>query len=365
MLHFQSTESRDSGKTFLMSGTASGFSRGRRESLKHAVSPQQVLRSFMSLSFVQATACLAVALIFSGCQTVAKEAKVETRHWSGSYKEVVNIATEPPGCRIYVQETLKGTSPLKTTIDCGELMFSQSGTYQQKVAYKQGFWSGKTVGSKPLNRIGGTDWNGPVTFTLSEGSYTIQAIGDGYSPAERTVTVGPTSDAVRQAAGNARPDAQGNLNANITGTRNVLLILNPISAGYTNTQVTYPGSTTLTSSTPSPLPPPPPAGYPVPDNSQRTAELAAARQEYEAAQAAYNKALADLEGAQVLAGINDTFRQPIDPNDPVSRAVGAIDIVNKGIIEPVQFADLKLKVQQAEARLRRAEQRVSTAEWKQ
>lgn len=179
--------------------------------------------------------CLMLVLFATGCTTVGTETRSESRFWTGTYEEIVNVSTEPTGCRIYVQDNYVGISPLKTSIQCGELKLTQQGTYVEQMQYTHDAMTGAVVDRKSLTRFG-TSWNEGLTPEISEGTYTIQAVHDGFNPARKTLTVNAQSDSLLQAVRSIQPNAEGRLNANVQGTRGVLLILEPAPVVYTPPQ---------------------------------------------------------------------------------------------------------------------------------
>jgi hypothetical protein len=168
----------------------------------------------------------------------------EERSWDVPYQEVLNVSSEPPGAKVYVQEKLVGLAPIRVTVPCGRLTVRQSGNtpMEQKWSDARMFADVFNPSSGPVadgtvpgsQRVTGpTVWNGPLTYRLGPGTVEIQVVLDGYLPGSRTVRISSESDAFRQATANLRPTEDGRLPSEITGSRDVLVHLERAAAPVT------------------------------------------------------------------------------------------------------------------------------------
>ncbi len=208
--------------------------------------------------FMYALTMFFVSALISGCET--------TSTWSLQYNEEVTVRTEPSGARIYLQDEYKGTSPVKFTLNGGNLKIVQRGTAQ------------------------------PLEGRIGSGYWTIKAHIDGYEPASTIIRSGETG-AYRNAITKLRPSADNKLPTAVVGHNAILLYLP--KEGMANSS--YHGA--------------------------REASYEQAKREYNAALSAYNKALEELDGARNRRSFSNMSFGTAMGGSKLSRVLG---IFNQG-----------------------------------
>jgi hypothetical protein len=131
------------------------------------------------------TVCLT---IISGCTSSIGQTTIayETRQWaSRTYRFDIQIDTEPPGAKIYVQDSYVGQSPLLTRIKANEVTITQSGSYPQCYSYDR--FSGRITNRQ---RTGNTTWNSKLSgsFRSADYGWLLKIYKDGYETLEYRIT---------------------------------------------------------------------------------------------------------------------------------------------------------------------------------
>ena len=134
---------------------------------------------------------LPLAALLGGCAS----APPEGTSFECRYDEVWTIRTEPSGARVYINEKLKGTSPLN------------AGAYAVFNA---------TVSHQPKGAA-----NYPKQWRLSEakGTYQVSASKRGYASEHREVAIGPGDAMFQQAFGSPKAQEQGDGSWGLASTR--------------------------------------------------------------------------------------------------------------------------------------------------
>lgn len=144
--------------------------------------------------------------ILSGCSVPRV-----SRQWTQiPYEEEVRITTEPPNCRIYMQDEYVGISPTTIRLDGGKGTVIQTrtrGLLQDKSqALREGFH---------FQGYGPKYW-------------TVKAVKEGYEPAVAEIGLTENSPSFLQAAESLKVVSGDRLShAGFIGRRSLLLILNP------------------------------------------------------------------------------------------------------------------------------------------
>jgi hypothetical protein len=181
----------------------------------------------MKSSNLNRTACTLLLVVIvgaSGCGTLTRQyGASESRYWDCEYTDKYTVFTEPPGCRVYVQDDYKGTSPVSGSISGLKFKLEQTGRYQRAYDWDQ-FW-GTTSNDR---RATGTDWSGRLAPSAAGGYYVVKASKEGYSVAEKRIDLSTEDDVFRRAVEGAKPSDEGRLHTTFTGKRTILLTLRPI-----------------------------------------------------------------------------------------------------------------------------------------
>jgi len=157
------------------------------------------LGSFLLLLFL-------TGFILSGCSVPRV-----SRQWTQiPYEEVVRITTEPPNCRIYFQDEYIGMSPTTIRLDGGKGTIIQTGARGLLQDTSQTLWEGFHF-----------QGYGPKYWT-------VKAVKEGYDPAVAEIGLTEDSPSFLQAAESLKVVFGDRLShAGFTGSRSLLLILNP------------------------------------------------------------------------------------------------------------------------------------------
>ena len=289
-------------------------------------------------------ACM-IAFI-SACSTTSSNHSVDAEFQdlgTVKYKIVMHVATEPPNCRVYLQDQYQGDSPLDVVLICPPVKALRYGIYPARYTGKESYVRlGPTVWSKHLflhNAEGpaptakgqldcvqtatghpiqywsdevssgatpvvslsystmNNSWNRVSGFDPNTG-WMIKAFHEGYVTQTRRISV---TGAI--APSDPSLSAGDNIPEEITATQSILLILQPSS-----TVVQMPGE----------------------PQSQRQVQStdqgrAAAQAEYNAALNAYNEALKKLNEEQALEQANRVVaRGNMGSRNPIVGTVGAV-----------------------------------------
>jgi len=280
------------------------------------------------LSGMIMTLILAFSLFFSGCEQQMSSSGVDTEKQilaSTTYREKWIVNTEPPGCRIYIQDSLIGDSPIELTVNGGEAILVKSGSYHYVYNYVWDSWSGETRGGERV-RISPTNWSPARWVPKSNGYWTIKAFKEGYETNKTTITCG---DSIFFEA--FKGIESHNVPEQVVGTRHLLLELRPLSL-VSKTEEAYRSGREY-------------------QDEQRRRMYEEAKAEYEAALEAYNNALKEYNDAKILANAPKSYPHP------------ALGVLMESIGEPSMLAEKERVLEIARQRLERAKAKMNHAEW--
>jgi hypothetical protein len=277
-----------------------------------------------------------VVLIFTECTTTQYYTAKDTRHWENcEYIEEYLIQTEPPDCRIYIQENYTGNSPCTGTISGTKFKMYQNGYHT--VSYLRDELIGQNSNFK---RTTDTTWNGNLYSEPLSYRYVIKAFKEGYQPAERIIKINSSDTVFMEALASENPDYNGRILTKYKGKRTILITLYPIGT-YNPDQGTSRENNQSGRYT---------------DKSNSDYEQA--KQEYNNALAEYQKALEELQTARNMRDINSLAGGMATDKTGV-----LLGLVGQGSsIYLVRDAETKVRI--ARERLERAKERLAILESK-
>jgi hypothetical protein len=299
---------------------------------------------------------VAVNSLCLGCATTNTVSVPEERERKIEYNETINIATEPPGCRVYFQENYRGVAPLEVKI-CALGVLKETRTVRVKELNKRRTaWQTIAIGPIGLRGllskgryVSETAWS-VSDAEFAKCCYEIAVFDSQGRSAHRFVDLnvdnGPVMQAVMQADTNSDATTMLSLPP---GTRNVLVSIpvNNVESAPSSVSSFNPSASSSDRTT----------DLPHEVRTRTSAELDAARQEYDSAKSAYDKALADLTGAQVRADLNANMPRP--------PSTGRFDNFLTAVVPLASRTELTLyqaALQEASVRLQGAQKRLEIAE---
>lgn len=187
---------------------------------------------------------IAIVLSAAGCTTYHQtETLTNTKAWDGvRYDEQVVIATEPTGCRLYLQDRYIGVSPVQTTLTIQNMRVLQKG--HALATYARTYETIHLPYAPPSERLESSEpftYDGPLAADTGSWTWTCKAYKEGYEPSSYTITITSDDDALRSAIGAVQPSGDGKLPSPITreGHRDVLIPLSPVT-GYPPPSISTP-----------------------------------------------------------------------------------------------------------------------------
>jgi hypothetical protein len=260
------------------------------------------------------------------------------------YQDKVSIMTEPPGCRIYINEKYIGESPITTVLDGGTISLREVGTFdgytnhnfwnddeKRRAAFiKGGMWCDENIRQCDW-RISNTTWTDTYeVIPQKQVHWIIKACKEGMDCTTRQIDFG---DSVFKEV-TARLNLQ-NISTPVVAERNVLLELRPTVVQVIPLQPQATNSGTV-------------------NTSNLSEEYKDAQVEYESALQAYNTAKSKVDEAKMMNSVN---RLPGGTGNPL------FDLGVKSLASgEVQMQQRNLEM--AKERLDRAKERLGTLEWK-
>lgn len=144
------------------------------------------------------------------------------RYWDCEYIDAYSIQTEPLGCRVYVQNSFVGESPVTGSISGIKFRLDQSGDCSY--AYDWNIWNGK---NSNFRADGKTCWE---AFRPKSNSYdyTVKAFKSGYYPTEQRIRIDVDDHVFLRSISNVKVSDENRIATVFTGKRQILLVLRPI-----------------------------------------------------------------------------------------------------------------------------------------
>jgi hypothetical protein len=239
-----------------------------------------------------------ILFIACGCTGTENRTVKEYREVKSlSYQENVSIMTEPPGCRIYINDKYIGISPVTTVLDGGTVSLREVGTFIGLIKPDYTYhWINNEKDLADFRESGGyyfektgeygyrqskTTWTNTFeTVPPKQGHLLIKACKEGMDCATKQIDIGDSIfiDATAQ----LNPQ---NCPSQISAERNLLLELRPtvVQVIPFQPQISTPGTS---------------------GTNNISAEYTAAKAEYESALQAYNVAKSKVDEAQMMNSVN-------------------------------------------------------------
>lgn len=284
-----------------------------------------------NISFAITCLFLFCSPFLSGCnQPISKTTSgIENEVLSSTnYEEKWTIVTEPPNCRVYVQDNFIGVSPVEITCDGGKAELKRTGTYNSTYTGYLHWWDGLPRDGQTVRTP--TNWTSVGWCTATGGLWNVKIFKEGYEQYTAEIYNGDNVfNKTFQKIGD------NNIPERVVGYRRLLCVLRPISQVGQTKQV-YRNE------------------YQNQDK-QRRKNYEAAKAEYEQALAAYNEALKKLNDAKLQASATSASNA-LSALHPGLKLLGSL-----GAQQAVQDAEKELEI--ARQRLERAKAKMNHLEW--
>jgi hypothetical protein len=239
---------------------------------------RQQMKDTQILRTVLLVVCAIGVVSLTSCTTTYVGKTNTNRSFKVHYTEFAQINTEPQGCRIYINNNYKGTSPLSLTLNGGTIDVLQLGSYPTKYTDTKRFHPLMldVLTHQQAETLGETTWERQVCPSfVSAGEWRVVIAADGYKTQTLVIPLDDKNQALKRATAGLSVTDSGKLSGDaIEGRSSHLVVMKPGGSGGTY--------------------------YPPQGDGGR----AAAQAEYDAALQAYNTALKNLNEARTNQDLN-------------------------------------------------------------
>jgi len=175
--------------------------------------------SFTIYLFLRYITLVLLLAIFVGCTTTHYYDKEVYRSWNLTYEETLLVQTEPPGVRVYANNSLIGVSPFKTRIVVS-LEATQHGEYRASYIYDEIFLT-----SSNDKRDSPTSWVGFSSYADNH-YFVLKAFDENYGSGIVELDINKENNPIIKALNHVSLNKNGvGMPEKIYGERSILIFL--------------------------------------------------------------------------------------------------------------------------------------------